>query len=108
MNGWVFPVRLFHSRVPAGSRRRTVRSVNPIFSSAGSPTMMGRRVFPSWRIDHGEAPAAGGGLGGADRLVASEPAQPAGLLLAPGPQPGHDAELGLQARAQPRSRGGAG
>ena len=49
----------------------------------------------------------GGGLGGVDRRVEAERAQLAGLLSAARPQPGHDAELGLQARAPTCPRGGA-
>jgi hypothetical protein len=74
-----------------------VRSVNRICFPVGPPPMMERPMFPSRRSDHGEGPAAGGGVGNADRRVATERTPPAGVLSAAWAQPGHDAKLGLQA-----------
>src|SRR5512142_1879665 len=42
-----------------------VRPVDRIFSPAGSRPMMERPMVPSRRVDRGEEPAAGRGLGGA-------------------------------------------
>jgi hydroxymethylbilane synthase len=74
---------------------RRVRPVNPIFFPAEPPSMMGHFMSPSRRKSHGQSQAAGGGLGGFDRRVAREWAQPPGLLPVAWAQPRYDAELGL-------------